>query len=210
MKSIIKKIIFFFAIIITSCSSEKSTKELDENFSKEEISELNKIIDYYKNEIEGKSNDEFEKIYNRQLDEIVKKGSNSKIYALDFNNQNQFYESLSAELFNEIWYYSEMGKVKFHKEYTIQITQFQTESKYQNFLSDVGKYNRHIKEYQNNIKNFGVDTTTWLEQTILMYPSDFNLSDPNIQLIISIHHLTQNDRNHRMEKLNNDIKKDNL
>lgn len=209
MKSFFRvSFIFLLILILHSCTIEKSTKELENNFTSREISELNKIIEFYKTQIGGQLDDKFEIVFKKQLDTFVANGKNDKIYSLDFDKQTQFYQSLKQEVFDEIWYYSEMIKVKYQEEYKTTIIQYQSESKYQDFLREVGRKNNLITEYKNIIGTFGVDTSTWLEQTILMNPKKFNLSDPNIQLIISIHYLTQNDRNKRLEILLNKIEQE--
>lgn len=208
MNSISKIISLFILFNLISCSSEKITKELENHFNSEKISELYKIIDFYKTQIGGLPDDKFEIIFKKHLSEFEVNGSSSKIHSLDFDKQTQLYKTLDKEVFNDIWYYSKLFKVKYHKEYITTITQYQSQSNYQNFLGEVGKYNKHILEYKKIIEEFGVDTTTWLEQTILMNPEEFNLADPNIQLIISIHYLTQNDRNNRLEILMNKIERE--
>lgn len=187
-------ILFFF-----SCSSELTTKELNNHFSKEEIQDLKKIIEFYKNEISNSSSSDFKTCFNSQLKEFSEKGKNPKIYNLDYSKQKALYNTISKETFNSIWYFCELYDSKTH--ITKRIICFDSKTKYKNFLADVGKYNKHIAEYAKIQNNSGLDTTTWLEQTILMYPKEFDLLDQNIQLIIAIHYLSQNDRNKRNEIL---------
>ena len=211
MKTYIFFAISFLLIALISCSENISTKELENNFSRDEIVELEKIITFYKTQISANNNSNFKAIYEKQLKEFSDKGKNANIYTLDFNLQEKLCNSLNPELFSEIW--SEGGRVQIinHSEYNTKIFYYNSSGKYLKFLADVGKYNTHIKEFLTVIENlsFGIDTTTWLEQTILMYPNEFDLNDPNIQLIISIHHLSQNDDNNRMKKMEMESKRRN-
>jgi hypothetical protein len=186
-------------LFFLSCNSELTTKELNNNFSKEQIHDLNKIIEFYKNEISNSSSSDFKTLFNLQLKEFSEKGKNPKIYDLDYSKQKALYNTISKETFKSIWYFCE----QYHSKTDIskRIICFDSKTKYKYFLADVGRYNKHIAEYAKIQNNLGLDTTTWLEQTILMYPKEFDLSDQNIQLIIAIHYLSQNDLNKRNEFL---------
>ena len=184
-------------LFFISCNSEPTTKEVSNNFTKAEIKDLNKIIAFYKTEISDNPSSDFEASFKFQLKEFTEKGENSKIYDLDYSKQEALYNSISKETFNAIWSFCEL--YIFKTDTTKRILCFESKTKYKSFLTDVAKYNKHIAEYEETLNNSASISTTWLEQTIIMYPGEFDLADPNIQLIIAIHYLFQNDINKRNE-----------
>jgi hypothetical protein len=122
---------------------------------------------------------------------------------IDFEEQKKLYDKISKKTFDEIWMYCE--STYYPSNTKSQDICAVTDGKYQSYLSDLGKVNKRIGKYADRIEASG--TFSGLDipyQEILKMNSDFDLNDPNIQLILSIHYLSINDnakRNaHLMER----------
>ena len=78
-----------------------------------------------------------------------------------------------------------------------------TVSDYIEYLKELGLKNKFIRDYTNGIlARGGIDGMFSLQTHIYQNPNDLDLNDLNIQIIISIHYLTQNDNEKRVEKWN--------
>jgi len=73
--------------------------------------------------------------------------------------------------------------------------------KYQKYLSDIGNTNPRIAKYVEKINMSGdfypMGIKSWY---VLNDKKNFDLEDPNIQLILTIHYLSLNDQEKRNEK----------
>ncbi len=195
-----KTIIFIFGIIILqlnfSCKSQYSVTELNKNFTTEQITDLNKITEFFKSEMCLHMDSDFKTCYERTPHEYLIASGNGFWTNIDFDEQKKLYDQISKSTFNEIWmfcestYYPSKTKAK-------DICAVST-GKYQKYLSELGKKNPRIAKYAERIQasgDFGsFDIQYW---EVLKDKKYFNLKDPNIQLILAIHYLSMNDQSTR-------------
>jgi hypothetical protein len=176
---------------------------LEKNFTKGEISDLKKITAFFIQSICSDGESDFENCFKKtNHDSLMMKGTS--IYAkIDFEEQKKLYDKISKKTFDEIWMYCE--STYYPSNTKSQDICAVTTGKYQNYLAALGKEYPRIGKYAARIRAAG--TFSGLDipyHEILKMSSDFDLNDPNIQLILSIHYLSINDdakRNaHLMER----------
>ena len=93
-----------------SCKSQYSKVELDNNFSTDQISDLNKITDFFKNQISENKNSDFKACFSKILPELLENGWQPILTKVDFEKQKELYNSISKSTFDEIW---EFGKATY-------------------------------------------------------------------------------------------------
>jgi hypothetical protein len=198
-----KTIILIFGVMILqlnfSCKSEHSTTELKNNFTTEQISDLNKTIDFFKSQICENNNSDFKTCFSEMLPKLLENGWQPILEKVDFEKQKELYNSISETTFNEIW---EFGKTTYPETgLELKSVGSKYNGKYQKYLTELGKDNAEIKEYAERLIAAGdFESMGLLQQRIYKNPSEFDLDNPNVQLLIAIHYLTQNDQEKRTDK----------
>ncbi|WP_379944077.1 hypothetical protein [Mariniflexile aquimaris] len=173
--------------------------ELNNNFTTEQISDLKKITDFFKNQMCLNTNSDFKKCYKQIPHEYLEATGNGFWANINFEKQKELYDQISESTFNEIWLFCKSTEYK---------TGLETKSlcpnlvgKYQKYLSDIGNSNPRIAKYVEKINMSGdfypMSIKSWY---ILNDKKNFDLEDPNIQLILIIHYLSLNDQEKRNEK----------
>ena len=200
MKETLRIIILSCLLILNfSCSTKYSTTEEHNNFSKEQISDLNKLTDFFKNQICENMNSDFKTCFSKILPDLLENGWQPILEKVDFEKQKELYNSISKSTFNEIW---EFGKETYPEtglELKSVVSKYN--GKYQKYLTELGKNNSEIKEYAERLIFSGdFESMALLQQRIYKNPSEFDLNNPNIQLLIAVHYLTQNDQQKRTDK----------
>ena len=194
-------LIFGIAIIQLnfSCKTIYSTNELKNNFSTEQISDLNKITTFFKNQICENQNSDFKTCFKKILPELLENGQQPIIEKIDFEKQKELYNYISKSTFNEIW---EFGKTTYpNTGLELKSLGSKYNGKYQKYLTELGKNNANIKEYTELLIDAGdFESMGLLQQMIKENPEEFDLENPNIQLLISIHYLALNDQQKRTDK----------
>ena len=199
MTKIIRIIFFGILLICISCKSEFTTPELENNFTLNQISDFEKISQFFTQQI-CKNNEEsdFKKCFEKMLPELVENGWVPILENVDFEKQKEMYNSISELTFNKIWGFAKSWKYGNETAYRrIDVAN----SPYVLYLQDVGKKYKYVREYVEGIKQSGgIEGMGLLQKYIYLNPNDLNLDDPNIQFLISVHYLTQNDNEKRTEK----------
>lgn len=197
MKKIYILLLFTFLI---SCKSQYSTTALSNNFSKEQIKDLNKITEFFKNQMCITMDSDFKKCYRKIPHEYLQATGNGFWTNIDFDQQKELYNQISKSTFDEIWMFSE---ATFYPSGTkAKSLSAVSTGKYQNFLEDFGRENPRIAKYAERIEasgDFGGFDFNYRE--ILKDKKSFDLKDPNIQLILAIHYLSLNDHATRNKAL---------
>ena len=183
-----------------SCKSQYSTTELNKNFTSEQIADLSKITEFFKSEMCLNMDSDFKTCYERTPHEYLLATGNGFWTNIDFEEQKKLYDRISESTFNEIWMFCEStyypSKTK-AKDICAVVN-----GKYLKYLFDLGKKNPRIANYAKRIEASGdfssLDLQYW---EILKDKKSFNLKDPNIQLILSIHYLSLNDQSKRNAEL---------
>lgn len=198
-----KTIVLIFGITILhltfSCKSEYSAIELKNSFSSEQIADLNKIADFFKNQVCSNIDSDFKTCYEQIPHEYLEATGNRFWMNINFEKQKELYKQISKSTYKEIWMFCKSTEYK---------TGLETKSlcavangKYQKFLADLGKEKPRIAKYAERLNGSGdfngSDIQYW---EILKNKKYFDLNDPNIQLILAIHYLSLNDQQTRNEK----------
>ncbi|MCA0133909.1 hypothetical protein [Winogradskyella alexanderae] len=199
MKKYLRALIISVLLLNLSCASKFTTTELQNHFSKDQINDLQKITEFFKSQICANKSSDFETCFTEMLPALLEYGWQSILDNVDFDKQKELYNSISKSTFEEIW---EFGK-ETYPDTGLELRSLGSKykGKYQNFLAELGKNNKELKEYADRVIGTGdFESSLILQSRIYEYPTDFDLSNVNIQLLIAIHYLTQNDQQKRTEK----------
>jgi len=194
--------IFILILILlanSSFSQNSKTKELKSCFNENQINDLEKIVNFFTNQIKVNENDDFKIAFERILPKLIENGWVPILETIDFEEQKQMYNSISIETFNEIW----SSREAWNKDDTTTYKSigFKYNGSYIKFLNKLGETQPVLKKYYEDCLSAGsVQTSGYLQQNIKLLPKQFDLNDFNIQLLIAIHYLTENDNNKRKEK----------
>lgn len=179
-----------------SCKSTYSTTELNNNFTAEQISDLNKITEFFKSQICKNENSDFKTCFSKILPELLEFGWKPILENVDFEKQKELYNSISTSTFNQIWHFCNSKDYKSGEEFKRICSKYN--GNYQKFLIEFGNNNKEIKEYADRLIGAGdFESMGLLQQRIYTNQTDLDLDNPNIQIIISIHYLSQNDHQKR-------------
>ena len=195
-----KLLILIFIILITSCKSQYSTTALRNNFSPNQIQDLNKITEFFKDQICPYQDSNFRKCFKRIPHDYLKAYGSGFWTNINFEQQKELYNQISKSTFDEIWMFSNATFYPSGKK-AKSLSAVAT-GKYQKYLEDLGKNNPRIAKYADRIKASGdFSGFDFNYREILKDRRSFDLKDPNIQLILAIHYLSLNDHNTRNESL---------
>jgi hypothetical protein len=198
----IRNIILGFIVLgfFSSCKTQYSTSELNANFNRQEIADLNKIRDFFKVEMCINNDLKFKDCYREIPHDYLDASGKPFWINIDFEKQQKLYDEISKSTFDKIWSFC---KTKYRIKPNLEFKTIcaNSEGKYQNYLNELGKKNPRIAEYANVVNSSGaydsIDLQYW---EILKNRKYINLDDPNIQLILAIHYLSLNDQEKRNEK----------
>ena len=182
----------------SSCSEKFVTTEMKNNFTAAQIDDLKKIRDFFENQICDSNDDNFKNCFSEMLPELIEFGWQPILDKVDYNRQKKLYESISLSTFNEIWEFQKITYPKSENELKSIASKYN--GAYQKYLTELGEKNSQIKKYAEQIISAGAfESMGLLQQNIYKNPNEFDLNDANIQLLISVHYLTQNDQQKRNE-----------
>lgn len=198
-----KTIILIFGVIILqlnfSCKTQYSATELKSNFSTEQISDLNKISAFFKNQMCLNMDSDLGTCYKRIPHEYLEATGNGFWTNIDFEKQKELYKEISKSTFDEIWMFCNSTEYPSGKESKSLCAV--SNGKYYKYLQSLGNKNPRIAKYAERINASGdfngLDIQYW---EVLKNKKYFNLKDPNIQLILAIHYLSINDQQMRNER----------
>lgn len=191
-------LLVFILTLNFSCKSQFHSVELDNNFTKNQIEDFQKMTVLFQTQICKDDKESFKNCFEKNLPLLLENGSNIITAKIDYNKQRQLYTSISESTFNEIWDFCKTQYRNDERNYRTVCGKHQ--GKYQKFLKEVGQNNPHINDYYLSMISAGdFDNSGQLETAIYQFPNDFNLNDPNIQIILTIQYLTINDQENRKE-----------
>lgn len=198
-----KRIMLLFGIVMIlfnfSCKSQYSTTELKNNFTDEQIADLNKIVEFFKNQMCLNMDAAFSTCYERIPHEYLEATGRGFWTNINFEKQQELYREISKSTFDEIWSFCKAIYPETGKE--LKSICAVPEGQYQKYLTAIGKTNPRIAEYAKYIRNSGDFNSSYIRYwNVLNERKNYNLNDPNIQLIFAIHYLSINDQEKRKEK----------
>ncbi|WP_214114657.1 hypothetical protein [Aequorivita echinoideorum] len=197
-KTLLHTILLLFLLWFSSCKTQYSNAELNANFTTEEISDLKQITDFFKTETCG--NMDFEKCYKKTNHDSLQAEGKGFWSQIDFEKQKEFYKRISPSTFDEIWMYCE--STYYPSETKADDICAVATGNYQKYLADFGKSNPRIAKYAERIKASGDFGGFDIQYgNVLTDEKNFDLDDPNIQLILAVHYLSMNDQEKRNAEL---------
>ncbi|MFY7709405.1 hypothetical protein ACOSQB_02155 [Tenacibaculum sp. MEBiC07804] len=169
-------------------------------FSKNEIDDLQKVFDFFNNEICNSNNQKLNECYNNYCLEIRSQIEKNVVFntGLNFEKQKKLYEKLRNSTFKEIWSFQQSLPIRERKD-TLKYLGLNYNGKYRKFLNESGNENKAIKNYAQAF-NVNADLGPSMIAELGMNYKTFNTQDLKTKLIIAIHYLTLNDQNWRNEK----------
>ena len=198
-----KTLLIIFGILVLqlnfSCKAKYSTTELKDNFSTEQINDLERITDFFKNQLCLNKRSSFKKCYKKLPHEYLEAIGNPVWSNINFKKQKELYEQISKSTFDEIWGFSKA--IYYNKDVTLKSIGSVYNAKYQKYLIELGKRNEAIKVYANKVVMAGDFPSHYLHYSnVIKQKKYYDLNDPNIQLILAIHYLSLNDNLQRTDK----------
>jgi len=191
----------FIVLIFLNCNNS-SVKEQRDNallkkyFTKEEIKDLDKIIDFYDNIVLSKTktdniNDAYHKYFAK-----IKENLNSKgIPCMDTMSVDKLFSRLSQSTIKKIWYKS-IGKKRIDTNYNKWPPEYigksflsLSKNAYFNFLTDYSENNQYLKDYIDVINKVGDISPTTIK-IFLMNSDKFDFYNKTNRLIFAIHYIT--------------------
>ena len=182
-------------LVFYSCKTEYSTTELNANFTAEQISDLTEIREFFINQV---CESDFKSCYKETNHDSLQALGIGLWNKINFGEQKTLYDRIAKSTFKEIWIICKSVNHKTDEEKKSICAN--AIGKYQKYLSDIGKQNPMIAKYAERINAYGdFPSLEFQPYNILNNPKNFNLDDPNIQLILAIHYLSLNDQDKRNE-----------
>jgi len=202
-----KKIIIVVIIALaSSCKSQYSTTELKNNFSPNQIKDLNRITEFFKDQMCLNMESDFETCYRRIPHEYLEATGYGFWSNINFEKQQDIYNKISYSTFQEIWSFCKVIYPESGKE--LKSICAVPNGKYQKYLVEIGEKNPVIADYATDINESGDFQSSSIKYwNVLKDRKHYNLNDPNIQLILAIHFLSLNDQHKREELVSNPQKK---
>ena len=192
-------VIFFLSL--SSSFSQRVTPVLDKWFSIKEIQELNIVADFFQSQIcEDQGDLSFADCYLQALPKIMDPKQDFIGERINYYRQIGLYESLSESTINKIWTFCIYQRVNEPEKEWEQMC-ISDDQAISGFICDTGRSNPYYKNLCDNLNTIQDFSDGNLETNIMNNPHLINAEDRNVQILISIHYLTQNDINKRDKKV---------
>ncbi len=189
--------IILISISVSSCSQKFRSTELKDNFSRDEIKDLQKLKSFFQSQMCG-STDDFKSCIDSLIPYLGEHGYVPILENVKFEEQKELYSNFKSNLFSEIWEFGKARNLRENKTY--KSMGLNIEGKYALFLKDLSKRNPDLEQYYERIMGAGDwESMGLLQQRIYTNPEYYDLKDPSIQVLIAVHFLTQNDQQKRKE-----------
>ncbi len=182
-----------FLWVLNSCGTKYSITELESNFTNEQIADLKKITEFFKKYACDDMDSDLKTCFKQTNHDSLQANGVGIWTKIDFEAQKKLYGQISSTTFDEIWMYCE--STYYPSEIKAKNICAVATGKYQKYLADLGKNNMRIAKYADRIQASGDFNRFDIQyHEILKETSDFDLNDPNVQLILAIHYLSINDQ----------------
>jgi len=178
-----------------------SDRTINAVFNKNEIIDLQKILNFFDKQIctivQGE-NKNINKCYISYLEQLYndRESGNIKI-SIPFDEQKNIYKKLSDSTFFQIWSFN---KYWYHNNLdTLRGIELNRHGKYAKYLKLVGLDYVQFNEYYEELQECGDMCPTMTTEVLVNY-KDYKISDVRVKLFLAIHYLTLNDKWTRKEK----------
>ena len=186
----------FFALLVfnlISCDKGFRTPELEAHFSKGEMADLSKIVDFFNQQLcQDQDKPQFESCFKNHLHLLLESTNNPLLQLIDFKEQEGLYNTISKSTFDAICLIKQRKTPD--PEISYKTNNLNLDGPYFNFLKALGLKNNLVLEYTEYLRYAGgVENYGILESDIFRKKEGLNFKDPNMQLLIAVHYLTAND-----------------
>ena len=181
----------------SSCKSVKSTNELDKNFNKKQIKDLNKINSFFIKECLNSQEDNFKTSFKALFEIKYKHGIDSLLNNVDYKKQKKLYKRISESTFNEIW----EVRINTHEQFKGEeyITP-KYKGKFQLYLKELSQTNKFASDCYKQMELSGDFYILHFDFYLMDNFDNIDFNDFNNQLVVSIYYLSMIDDNERDEK----------
>lgn len=187
-------LILFTLLFVLTGKCQKSDI-IDNHFTKQESQELNSLLSFFQSEVCGEA--DFISCINENRELLSEDPFNHFSKLIDFNAQKKMFDGLSPELFNEIWKTCNGPERNGTRKQYLCVKDF--ESKYIDYLSEVGEKIPYIKNYVDWLISAGdIGSRRNFNGLFFSKVDDSLLSDYDLRLILTIHFLTLNYSSHQL------------
>ena len=199
--------LLIFILTLINCSGKKNkladSDTFLKSFNQTEIEDLQLLFNFFNESIcSSKEKESIDECYDYFFKKMEKGADTGNMeLTLDFENQKRIYNPFSDSTFNEIWAYGKSWNYRDYPKDTFRTVSLNLKGQYINFLKEVGKTDKVIKNYYEAIEVAG-DISPSLIAGLLMNHDSYNVKDIRVKFIIAIHYLTLNDQYKRKEKIN--------
>jgi hypothetical protein len=186
---------------IASCKDNTEKKlnaypTVTDYFTKEEIKDLAKLLDFFNGQICISSGIDKKNIiecydnFIRSVYEMVPDGYFD--FKISFEEQQEIYKQISDSLFLQIWgVVTIVGK---NSPDTLKSIDLKRDGKYMKFLNELGKEYEMINNYCEDFRWAGGTSVSMAEEIInIKEKYHYDLNDTRLQLVVAIHYLRWND-----------------
>jgi hypothetical protein len=195
MKNIVS--LFFAFLLLMGCSGSFNSTELDHNFNESEKRDLELLTNFFQEQMCHQKSD-----FSNCMDSIIpflgEYGWMPILENVNFEEQQKLYDSFESKLFSEIWSFCKFHNPK--EGWERKSLCLNIDGKYMKFLKDLAENNSDLKDYYELMYATGDwESMGLLQGNLYTKPENYDLRDPNIQILIAVHYLTQNDQQKRKE-----------
>lgn len=198
-------ILLIFNLTLISCSSKRdklgNNPSIQSIFNEKEINDLEKILDFFENQISEIENRPIENLQNCYESFFIRLEKAEKTGFIEikipFGKQLNLYNEIDTSTFNQIWCFHRSWKCG--SSDTLKSISINLNGKYVVFLESLGKEYSIIKRYDEMLRGCG-DISGGMVASLLMLHKKYDTTDIRIRLFIAIHYLTLNDQFERNEK----------
>jgi hypothetical protein len=191
----------FYCIIIllffSSCENKFETPELNKNFTVNEITDLEKLVSFFKIKVCESRSTDFKDCFEIFAPNWIENGLEYSAEKIEFSEQNAAYNNINQQTLDEIWDFCMTYQIRPTKREYLDVCA-NTNGKYVKFLKDFGKSNPLVQKYYEDIIAAGdFDQTGLTISYIWNKRKEIDLNNPNYQVLIALHILTMNDQYQR-------------
>lgn len=205
MKKIL--LLLLFAYTTNEVFAQFATPEMEHNFTKEEINDLEYITTFFIDQIshhQAKGLQDFEKYLYEMIDRSEIDLDYYIAFDIDYKDQQEMYNHISKSTFDKIWFVSDIESIKTgerHKELYIpsyvQIEEDSSTTSYFKLYKEYSKkstfFNKRCEEWEAS----GAQPEGYMISNLIDFKYLFDLEDDNEKLYIAVYFLTLNDRKYR-------------
>ena len=190
-------LVLIFVFSFASCKNYRSSLELENNFTKEQITDLNKINSFFIKEVLKPNNSNFKESFKTIFESVNLYGIDTLLNNVNYKKQKELYNDILKSTFNEIWELKTNTIEQFKGE-TYLLPKYK--GKFQEFLKQLSKTNQLAKSCYTKMEQSGDFDILSFSNTISSKFNEIDFKDFNNQLIISIYYLSMIDDYERDEK----------